>query len=128
MRILIVFILLFIRIFAGDLEKKIQMLQTVPKEQRYILINQIKRELANLNQTQRAMMIQRIRNSTPHNPNNHTVENQKSLHIPKKAQHTIQSTVQNHQKLESSYRYNNHKHMQKQNKHSEKKGKNHQKR
>ncbi len=43
------------------LEEKIAKLSTVPKEQRYILINSIKRDLIRLNQAERLKAINKLR-------------------------------------------------------------------
>ena len=53
---------------SNSLESKIVKLQTVPKEQRYKLMNQIKRELAKMNATQRSRALKRLKESI-HNSN-----------------------------------------------------------
>ena len=57
----------------NSLESKIVKLQTVPKDQRYKLMNQIKRELAKMNATQRAKALNRLKESIhSSNGNMHT--------------------------------------------------------
>lgn len=49
--------LIFNTLYAESLDAKIAKLSSVPKEQRYILINSIKRDLAKLNREQRVKAI-----------------------------------------------------------------------
>jgi len=42
---------------ATDLDKKIELLKSVPKEQRYKIMNEIKKELVKLNEAQRSQML-----------------------------------------------------------------------
>ena len=53
---------------SNSLESKIAKLQMVPKAQRYKLMNQIKRELANMNASQRSRAINKLK-ATIHNTN-----------------------------------------------------------
>ena len=56
----------------NSLESKIAKLQTVPKEQRYKLMNQIKRELAKMNATQRRKALNKLK-TTMHTSNSSTM-------------------------------------------------------
>lgn len=70
-KLLVVLTLFSSFLFAnGSLEAKISKLQTVPKSQRYKLMNEIKRELAKMNTKQRAKALNQLRasmhSSKPH--------------------------------------------------------------
>ena len=74
--------------FANNsLESQIAKLQTVPKTQRYKLMNQIKRELAKMNATQRANALNKLKatiHSSSHTSNSismgsHTYKNTKDM-------------------------------------------------
>ncbi len=62
---LLIYITFFISfIFANSsLESKIAKLQTVPKSQRYKLMNQIKKELATMNKKQRTKVLNKLKAS-----------------------------------------------------------------
>lgn len=66
--ILILTLFISFSIASNSLESKIAKLQMVPKAQRYKLMNQIKRELAKMNASQRNRAINKLK-ATIHNTN-----------------------------------------------------------
>ncbi len=48
---------------GGDLQEKLAKLQTLPKSERFMLMNQIKKELAQMNAQQRRQALQKLRAS-----------------------------------------------------------------
>ena len=96
--ILILTIFISFAIADNSLESKIAKLQTVPKEQRYKLMNQIKRELAKMNATQRSRALHKLKatihSSNSHNGNMYSKTNTQktSSHIQNGTMHIINKT------------------------------------
>ncbi len=61
----IIFIITFFIsfVYSGNIEQKISMLHSLPKDKKYILMNEIKRELAKMNAAQRAKALEKLRAS-----------------------------------------------------------------
>lgn len=84
-------------VYSGNIEQKISMLHAVPKDKRYILMNEIKMELAKMNAAQRAKALEKLRASM-HSSKNKKMHKNRNSH----------KEEANHMEFENSY---NMKHM-----------------
>ena len=89
--ILTLTIIISLAIADNSLESKIAKLQTAPKEQKYKLMNQIKRELAKMNATQRSRALNKLK-ATIHSSNSQSSKMHNNM---KHGSHNMGSHMQN---------------------------------
>ncbi len=101
----ILILTIFISFVMADnsLELKIAQLQTAPKDKKYIIMNQIKRELANMNVEQRSRALNQLK-ATIHTAENGMHKHNNSTHL-KTREH-----IQEHLKHNETHLLNKHQH------------------
>lgn len=100
-KIVLILLLICVNIFAqDDLQAKIAKLQTLPKLERFKLMNEIKRDLVKLNSQQRATAIGRLRASMRgKNSKMMQNENKNGLHRQMRKMQHLNENRQNNQEI-----------------------------
>jgi len=81
MKILLFIMILLSTLISSSLEEMLKQLQTTPKEQRYKLVNNIKRELVKLNSEQRAQALKQLQKNLKVRHKYHIRENSQKTEL-----------------------------------------------
>ena len=98
-KIVLILLLIYVNVFAqDDLQAKIAKLQTLPKAERFKLMNEIKRDLVKLNSQQRAAALGKLRASM-RGKNSQNMQNQNGLRKQMGKMQHLNENIQNNQKM-----------------------------
>jgi hypothetical protein len=109
MKVLLFLFVFLSALFCASLEEMLKQLQTTPKDQRYKLVNNIKREMAKLNQAQRLEAIRKLKKGS-------------QIIKSANASHRLKNSMRFHQDKveENSFQHNMIKHREKFQEHKDK--------
>ncbi len=98
-KIVLILSLIYANVFAqDDLQTKIAKLQTLPKSERFKLMNEIKRDLVKLNSQQRAVALGKLRASM-RGKNSQNMQNQNGLRRQIGKMQHLNENLQNNQEM-----------------------------
>ena len=105
MKVLLFLFVFLSALFSASLEEMLKQLQTTPKDQRYKLVNNIKREMAKLNQAQRLEAIRKLKSKLhPTKPN--AIQPDMQATMKSKNQKIIKENQSHTDMLEHKMRFN----------------------